>query len=123
VDGETQRVTVTAEAEPSPTPTQEAPAPPATPGLSTTEARALQDASTAALGAGDWERALALAQQALPALAGRDTTYEGYANYNIGRALAELGRCEEALPYLERRVELGGPHPDVERTIARCREG
>jgi tetratricopeptide (TPR) repeat protein len=91
--------------------------------LSVAEARALQDESTAAMGAGDWERALALAQQALPALQGRDTTYEGYANYNIGRSLAELGRCEEALPYLERRLALGGPHPEVEQTIERCRGG
>jgi hypothetical protein len=115
--GATQRVTVTAQAAPAPAETQ---APPAA-GLSVDQARALQDESTAALDAGDWERALALAQQALPALRGRDTTYEGYANYNIGRSLAELGRCEEALPYLERRLELGGPHPDVERTMARCR--
>ena len=39
------------------------------------------------------------------------------------RSLAELGRCEEALPYLERRRELGGAHPDVDETIARCRGG
>jgi tRNA A-37 threonylcarbamoyl transferase component Bud32 len=116
-DGETQRVTVTAQAAPQPAATEAT----STAGLSVDQARALQDESTAALEGGDWERALALAQQALPALQGRDTTYEGYANYNIGRALAELGRCEEALPHLERRVELGGPHPDVERTLERCR--
>jgi tRNA A-37 threonylcarbamoyl transferase component Bud32 len=115
-EGETQRVTVTARAEPAPEPTA---APPAS-GLSVSQARALQDESTAAMAEGDWTRALALAQQALPALAGRDRTYEGYANYNIGRSLAELGRCEEALPYLERREQLGGPHPAVDATRRRC---
>jgi serine/threonine-protein kinase len=115
-EGSTQEVTVTAEADP---PGTVAPAP--TPaGLSVGQARALQDESTAAMNAGDWERALALAQQALPALEGRDPTYEGYANYNIGRSLAELGRCDEAMPYLDRREELGGPHPDVESARALC---
>jgi tetratricopeptide (TPR) repeat protein len=108
----TERVTVTAE------PATE-PAPPAQ-RLSVAQGRALQDESTAALQAQDWERALALAQQALPALQGRDRTYEGYANYNIGRALVELGRCEEALPYLQRREQLGGPHPDVTAAKAKC---
>ena len=113
-EGETQRVTVTAPAE-----TQPQPEPPAG-GLSVGQARALQDTSTAALNDGDWERALQLAQQALPALRGRDRTYEAYANYNIGRALAELGRCDEALPYLERREQLLGSHPDVTAAKQQC---
>jgi tetratricopeptide (TPR) repeat protein len=119
--GETREVTVTAEPEPvtvttSPEPD---PAPPAA-GLSIAQARALQDESTAAMNAGDWQRALALAQQALPALEGRDTTYEGYASFNIGNSLAQLGRCEEALPYLDRREQLGGPHPAVDRARRLC---
>jgi eukaryotic-like serine/threonine-protein kinase len=125
--GETRKVTVTAESEPvtvTTTPEPEPapdpdPAPPAA-GLSVAQARALQDESTAAMNAGDWERALALAQQALPALEGRDTTYEGYASFNIGNSLAQLGRCEEALPYLDRREQLGGPHPAVDRARRLC---
>jgi tetratricopeptide (TPR) repeat protein len=113
--GTTQRVTVTA---PAATRTQPQPAAPT--GLSVAQARALQDQSTAALGNGDWERALQLAQQALPALEGRDRTYEAYANYNIGKALAELDRCDEALPYLERREQLLGPHPDVTAAKEQC---
>jgi tetratricopeptide (TPR) repeat protein len=116
-EGETQRVTVTAESEPAPAPTT----PPAEGALSVAQARALQDESTAAMAQGDWTRALALAEQALPALAGQDRTYEAYANYNVGRSLSELGRCEEAVPYLERRIELGGPHPDAERALEGCR--
>jgi len=119
--GEPQRVTVTAQAQPAP-----APAPPATPaaqsggGLSVSDARALQDESTAEMGRGNWTRALALAQQALPALQGRDRTYEGYANFNVGNSLAHLGRCDEALPYLERREQLLGAHPQVAAARQMC---
>jgi tRNA A-37 threonylcarbamoyl transferase component Bud32 len=113
--GTTQRVTVTA---PAATPTQPQPAPSA--GLSLAQARALQDQSTSALDNGEWERALQLAQQALPALRNRDRTYEAYANYNIGKSLAELDRCDEALPYLDRREELLGPHPDVTAAKQQC---
>jgi len=113
--GTTQRVTVTAAA---PTQTQPPPAPSA--GLTVAQARALQDQSTSALDNGEWERALQLAQEALPALRDRDRTYEAYANYNIGRSLAELDRCDEALPYLERREQLLGPHPDVTAAKQQC---
>ena len=111
--GETQRVTVTAAPATQAQPT-------AASGLSVEQARALQDESTSALGRGEWERALSLAQQALTALRNRDRTYEGYANYNIGKSLAELGRCDEALPYLDRREQLLGPHPDVTAAKEKC---
>jgi tetratricopeptide (TPR) repeat protein len=113
--GKPQRVTVTAAA-----PTQTPPQPPASSGLSVAQARALQDQSTSALDSGEWQRALQLAQQALPALRNRDRTYEAYANYNIGKSLAELDRCDEALPYLERREQLLGPHPDVTAAKQQC---
>jgi tetratricopeptide (TPR) repeat protein len=115
-EGQTQRVTVTAAPATQPQPQPEE----ASSGLSVGQARALQDTSTAALGNGDWARALALAQQALPALRNRDRTYEAYANYNIGRSLAELGRCDEALPYLERREQMLGTHPDVTAAKQKC---
>ena len=114
-EGTTAEVTVTAEQEPAPAP------PAATAGnTSLAQARALQDQSTAELGRGNWERALALSQQALERLRGNDRTYEAYANYNIGKALAELGRCDEALPYLERREQLLGPHPAVTAARRKC---
>jgi tetratricopeptide (TPR) repeat protein len=114
-EGQTQRATVTA------APATQAQAQPAAPSaLSVAQARALQDSSTAALANGEWERALGLAQQALASLRGRDPTYEAYANYNIGKALAELGRCDEALPYLERREQMLGSHPDVTAAKQQC---
>ena len=115
--GETQRVTVTASGQTTPAP---APAKQPAAGLSVSQARALQDESTQAMSRGDWEQALALAQQALPALRGRDTTYEGYANFNIGNSLAHLGRCDEAMPYLDRREQLLGSHPAVDRARELC---
>jgi eukaryotic-like serine/threonine-protein kinase len=88
--------------------------------ISLAQARVLQDRSTAELGRGNWERALALSRQALERLRGNDRTYEAYANYNIGKALVELGRCDEALPYLERRERMLGPHPDVTAAKREC---
>ena len=32
--------------------------------------------------------------------------YEAYANYNVGYTLLQLGRCNEAIPYLERAQRL-----------------
>ena len=80
-------------------------------GVSSTEAIALTDEATRRLEEGDWEEALRLMEQALPALQGTysdDFRYEAYAEYNIGKALAELDRCDEALPHLERSEELQG---------------
>ncbi len=117
--GETRRVTVTTAPAPAPA-TRTQPQPEAPSGLSVAQARALQDESTSALANGEWERALSLAQQALSALRNRDRTYEAYANYNIGRSLAELNRCDEALPYLERREQMLGTHPDVTAAKQSC---
>jgi hypothetical protein len=72
------------------------------------------------MGQGDYEGALGLAQQALAILEGTGETYEGYANYNVGNSLARLDRCDEAVPYLERRVRLLGPHPDVTEALRLC---
>ena len=128
-EGTTQRVevpvTVTAQTPPAttaepPPATEQQPAPGT---LSVAQARALQDESTAEMGRGNWTRALALSQQALAALRGRDRTYEGYANFNIGNSLAHLGRCDEALPHLDRREQLLGPHPAVTAARRLCGAG
>jgi serine/threonine-protein kinase len=89
-------------------------------GGSIAEGVALTDQATRLLGEGRWEEALVVGRRALSILAGSGQTYEGYANYDVGKALAELGRCEEALPYLERRERLLGPHPDVTAAKRTC---
>jgi hypothetical protein len=116
--GTTQEVTVTAQ-----TPTAEQPPattqPPAS-NVSLAQAKALQDESTAAMRRGDWATALALAQRALARLQGGGDIYEGYANYNVGRSLIELGNCEEGLPYVDRSEQIQGSRPEFDQARAKC---
>ena len=108
---------------PPPTPTpppSPPPSPPTSGAISIDGAIDLTDASTREIRAGDYASALPLAQRALARLQGSGHTYEGYANYNVGKSLAELGRCSEALPYLERRESLLGAHPDVTAAKRKC---
>jgi hypothetical protein len=119
--GETEVVTVTTEAEPTAPPEETPPQPTAPSGqLTIAQAKALQDASTVAQRQGEWGRALDLALQALAVLNNTGDRYEAYANFNVGKSLAELGRCAEALPYLERRQALGPPDPQVPAAIRQC---
>jgi serine/threonine-protein kinase len=71
------------------------------------EAIATTDRSTAAMRNGDAEQALALAAQALDVLSGTGHYYEGNAAYNAGRSLIDLGRCGEAIPLLQRSLDIG----------------
>ena len=119
------RVTVTTQvpaAEPEP-PTAP-PAPPTTApspeGLSLAQAKALQDESTAAMRRGDWATALALAQRALARLRGTADIYEGYANYNVGRSLIELGNCEAGLPYIDASEQIQGTRSEFAQARAQC---
>jgi eukaryotic-like serine/threonine-protein kinase len=92
-------------------------------GVSVEEAVALTDEATARLREGNWEEALLLMEQALPALQGTysdDFRYEAYAEYNIGKALAELGRCDEALPHLERSEDLQGERGPITSAKEMC---
>ncbi|MDQ3857263.1 MAG: serine/threonine protein kinase [Actinomycetota bacterium] len=113
--------------EPEPPPTSPSPpaSPPATPpagtsAISLSRAIALTDDATGLMRQGNYAAALPLAQQALARLQGTGHAYEGYANYDVGKSLAELGRCGEALPYLERREKLLGPHPAVTAAKHAC---
>jgi eukaryotic-like serine/threonine-protein kinase len=59
--------------------------------------------------AGNYEQALALSQQALEACGDtKQLSPCGFALYEIGAALNALGRPDEAIPYLEQRLELYG---------------
>jgi serine/threonine-protein kinase len=93
-------------------------------GLTPEEAAALNDeAFTAHMQQGDWEGALPLLLQAVPALQGtygEDFPYEAYAEYNLGKTLVELGRCEEALPHLERSQDLQGARGEISEAKAEC---
>ncbi|HEU4450931.1 MAG TPA: serine/threonine-protein kinase [Gaiellaceae bacterium] len=97
--------------------------PPAGQDLSPEEAAALNDeAFTSHMQAGDYAGALPLLERAVPALQGTYSDgfrYEAYAEYNLGKTLAELDRCEEALPHLERSGELQG---ELEPIVAAKRQ-
>jgi eukaryotic-like serine/threonine-protein kinase len=88
-------------------------------GGSVAQGIALTDEATSLLGQDD-ERALALALQAIPMLQGSDDTYTAYANYDAGRALANLGRCDEALVYLDRSEALQGSRKEIRQARKDC---
>jgi eukaryotic-like serine/threonine-protein kinase len=99
---------------------EQPPPPPRAP--SGASGRALTDSSTARLREGDWTGAERLARQAVQKLEGSgDNLYVAYALYDLGRALAEQGRCEEALPLLARSQQLQGHRMDIDRARQKCR--
>jgi eukaryotic-like serine/threonine-protein kinase len=98
--------------------------PPPETGLTPTEAAALNDeAFLEHMQQGDYEGALPLLERAVPALRGTysgDFPYEAYAEYNLGKTLAELDRCDEALPHLERSEELQGEMEPITAAKEQC---
>jgi tetratricopeptide (TPR) repeat protein len=101
---------------PAPPPPQPPPPPPAV------DAEDLTDQATAALEAGDYERAEQLARRALAVLQGSGELYEAYAEYNLGAALVGLGRCDEALPHLDRSEAIQGKRKEIDRARKACRK-
>jgi tetratricopeptide (TPR) repeat protein len=90
------------------------------------EAVQLTDEATQLLEEERWEDALRTQRRALNALEDTyadDFRYEAYAAYNMGKALAELGRCQQALRYLDRSEELQGQRDEIDETRAKCEEG
>ena len=83
---------------------------------------ALTDQATRLLQAGDWAGAAGIAQQAVAALQGSGETYEAYAEYDLGLALAQLGRCEEALAHLDRSQELQGHRKETDQARRICKK-
>jgi eukaryotic-like serine/threonine-protein kinase len=126
VDGEPTTVvqTVTTAPEPTTTPTDTAPATQPQSDLTPTEAAALNDeAFVEHMQQGDYEGALQLLELAVPALQGTYSAgfrYEAYAEYNLGKTLAELGRCDEALPHLERSEQLQGERQPITAAKEQC---
>jgi eukaryotic-like serine/threonine-protein kinase len=92
-------------------------------GLTLEEAAALNDEAFGLMGEGRYGDALPLLERATPALRGSYSNgfrYEAYAEYNLGKTLAELGRCDEALPHLERSENLQGAREPITNAKAQC---
>jgi eukaryotic-like serine/threonine-protein kinase len=113
----TTEVTTTAEATTETTATTETAAPPEADGV------ALTDQATELLRQGRWAEAEAVARQAVAALHGSGELYEAYANYNLALALVEQGRCEEALPYLDRSEQIQGSRKEITKAREKCEGG
>jgi eukaryotic-like serine/threonine-protein kinase len=91
--------------------------------VSVDEAVSLTDQSTGYLRSGDWASAWSAVKPALVPLTGTyrdDFRYEAYAYYDAGKALAELGRCEKALRYLDRSESLQGSRSEIDEAQAQC---
>jgi eukaryotic-like serine/threonine-protein kinase len=101
-------------AEPTPEATQEPPAG----GTDLDRAADLQLQGYNARVAGNYEQALALSTQALEACGDTQQLSPcGYALYEVGAALNALGRPDEAIPYLQQRLDQYGPNKDVEKEL------
>jgi tetratricopeptide (TPR) repeat protein len=102
--------------QPPPPPPPPPPAPPAA------NAVALTDQATRLLGEGDYAGAERAARQAVAALAGSGELYEAYAEYDLGSALAGLGRCDEALEHLDRSQEIQGHRKEIDKVRKECKK-
>jgi serine/threonine protein kinase len=115
-------VTVTRESSTGPpTVTTQAQPPPAAPASSSLSGSALNDAGFTKMQAGDYTGALPLLQQAVAKLNGVGFPSEAYANYNLGYTLLQLGRCSEAMPYLQTAAHLEPQRHEPKDALKRAR--
>jgi serine/threonine-protein kinase len=121
VQGEprTETIVTTAPATTQAAPPPPPPAPPAPAGGAS--GRALTDQATNLLQQSRWAEAEGVARQAVEKLeGGNDRTYLAYALYDLGRALAEQGKCDEAVPLLNRSEQLQGSRSPITQAKAKC---
>jgi tRNA A-37 threonylcarbamoyl transferase component Bud32 len=121
---EQQPTTVVQTITDAPTETEPLPAPPGQ--LSVEEAAALNDQAFGLMQDGEWEQALPLLEEAVKGLKNTysdDFRYEAYAEYNLGRTLAELGDCKQARHHLDRSEKLQGERTEIDQARALCEKG
>ena len=103
--------------------TQEPPPPPPPPPAAVSgDGHTLNDRGYSLMQNEDYSRALPLLQQAVQKLAGTGPgdPYEGYANYNLGYTLYSLGRCSEAVPYLQAAERLEPDRHEPKQLLKRA---
>jgi len=83
------------------------------------DGRSLNDQGYARMQAGDYTGALPLLQRSVQALAGAGYPYEAYASFNLGYTLLQLGRCGEAVPYLQKADGLEPRNKYVRKALQR----
>jgi tetratricopeptide (TPR) repeat protein len=98
-----------------------APPPPPPPAVSS-GGHTLNDRGFALMQRGDYPGALPLLQQAVAKLQGTGPAdpSEGYANYNLGYTLYQLGRCSEAIGYLQRAEQLEPDRHEPRKVLKRA---
>jgi serine/threonine protein kinase len=71
---------------------------------------------------GDYNGALPLLQQAVQELQGSSSITRAYANYNLGITLIALGRCSEAVPYLDVAKQIEPGRHEVHDALKQARK-
>jgi serine/threonine-protein kinase len=82
---------------------------------------ALNDRAWSLMQHGDYAAALPLLVSAVSRLQGSSTLTNAYANYNLGVTLMRLGRCAEAMQYLETSRSLQPARREVKDAIKEAR--
>jgi serine/threonine protein kinase len=76
--------------------------------LKSVDGRTLNDAAFYLIKANEYARAIPFARRAVRYTVTGSVT-KGYATFNLGFALLQVGRCDDALPYLKRALKLEAP--------------
>ncbi len=84
-------------------------------------ARRMTDDAWQEITRGRPDKAVRLMERAVPVLAGSGDLYEGYAYYNLGRGLLDLGECEDAIPHLEASLDQPGSEAQLAERAAMLR--